>query len=205
MIIIDKTAIYKAGGFSFKNYVNLKEAESRQILKWRNDESIRKKMYNTGIIPWENHQTFIKSLKERTDRFYWQVSEGDVVCGSVNLVDVSYETGQAELGYFMAPDQTGGGKGFYFVFSALELAFDVLGLESLYGATNVENRSATLLDEYFGFKKTGEKNLVIDSKPTQFVEHILTKEDFEKDKSEKLDIDKLLLFMRKNKKANKKV
>ena len=99
----------------------------------------------------------------------------------------------------------GGGKGFYFIFSALELAFDVLGLESLYGATNVENRSATLLDEYFGFKKTGEKTLVIDGKPTQFAEHILTKEDFEKDKSEKLDIDKLLLFMRKNKKANKKV
>jgi hypothetical protein len=80
-----------------------------------------------------------------------------------------------------------------------------LGLESLYGATNVENRSATLLDEYFGFKKTGEKTLVIDGEPTQFAEHILTREDFEKDKSEKLDIDKLLLFMRKNKKANKKV
>ena len=205
MITIDKTAVYKAGDFSFKNYVNLTEAESHQILNWRNDESIRRNMYNTGIIPWENHQAFIESLKERADRFYWQVSEGDVVCGSVNLVDVNHETGQAELGYFMAPDQMGGGKGFYFIFSALELAFDVFGLESLYGATNVENRSATLLDEYFGFKKTGEKTLVIDGKPTQFAEHILTKEDFEKDKSEKLDIDKLLLFMRKNKKANKKV
>lgn len=203
MITIDKTAIYKAGDFSFKNYVNLTEAESRQILNWRNDESIRKNMYNTGIIPWENHRAFIKSLKERTDRFYWQVSEGDVVCGSVNLVNVNHETGQAELGYFMAPDQMGGGNGFYFIFGALEFTFDVLGLESLYGATNVENRSATLLDEYFGFKKTGEKTLVIDGKPTQFAEHILTKEDFEKDKSEKLDIDNLLQFIRKNKKANK--
>lgn len=110
MITIDKTAIYKAGDFSFKNYINLTEVESRQILNWRNDESIRRKMYNTGIIPWENHQAFIESLKERTDRFYWQVSEGDVVCGSVNLVDVNHETSQAELGYFMAPDQMGGVK-----------------------------------------------------------------------------------------------
>ena len=203
MITIDKTAIYKAGDFSFKNYVNLTEAESRQILEWRNDESIRKNMYNTGIIPWENHQAFIESLKGRTDRFYWQVSNVDQVVGSVNLVDVNHETGQAELGYFMAPSQLGGGKGFYFVFSALELAFDVLNLESLYGATNVENRSATLLDEYFGFKKTGEKTLVIDGKPIQFAEHILTKEDFDKNKSEMLDIDRLLLFLRKNKKANK--
>jgi len=205
MITIDKTVIYKAGDFGFKNYVNLTEEESRQILNWRNNESIRRNMYNTGVIPWETHQTFIESLKERTDRFYWQVYEGDVVCGSVNLVDVNHDTGQAELGYFMAPDQMGGGKGFYFIFSVLELAFDVLGLESLYGATNEENRSATLLDEYFGFKKTGEKTLVIDGKPTMFAEHILSKEDFEKDKSEKLDIEKLLLFMRKYKKANKKV
>ena len=205
MINIDKTAAYKAGDFSFKNYVNLTEAESRQILEWRNDESVRKNMYNTGIIPWENHQAFIESLKERTDRFYWQVSEGDVVCGSVNLVDVNHETDQAELGYFMTPDQMGGGKGFYFIFSALELAFEVLKLERLYGATNVGNRSATLFDEYFGFKKIGEKTLVIDGNPTRFVEHILTREEFERDKSEKLDIEKLLLFMKKNKKANKNV
>ena len=205
MITIDKKATYKAGDFVFKNYINMTEAESRQILEWRNDPSVRKNMYNTGIIPWENHQTFIESLKERTDRFYWQVSSGDVVCGSVNLVDVNHETGRAELGYFMAPDQLGGGKGFYFIFSLLEFAFDVLNFESLYGATNVENRSATLLDEYFGFKKTGEKTLVIDGKPTLFAEHILTKEDFQQDKSEKLDVERLLLFLRKNKKANKTV
>lgn len=205
MITIDKTAVYKAGDFSFKNYVNLTETESRQILNWRNDESIRKNMYNTAVIPWENHLAFIESLKERTDRFYWQVSESDAVCGSVNLVDVNHEIDQAELGYFMTPDQMGGGKGFYFIFNTLEFAFDVLGLERLYGATNVENRSATLLDEYFGFKKIGEKTLVIDGTPVQFAEHILTKEDFEKDKSEKLDIERLLLFMRKNKKANKNV
>ncbi len=205
MITIDKTAIYKAGDFSFKNYVYITETESRQILDWRNDETIRKNMYNTGIIPWENHQAFIESLKERTDRFYWQVSEGDVVCGSVNLVDLNYVTSQAELGYFMAPEQMGGGKGFYFIFSALELAFGVLGLESLYGATNRENRSATLLDEYFGFKKTGEKTLMIDGKPTLFNEMVLNKEEFLLDKAEKLDIERLLLFMRKNKKTNKKV
>lgn len=205
MITIDKSAVYKAGDYIFKNYVNLTESESRQILKWRNDDSVRKNMYNTGIIPWESHQAFINSLKERTDRFYWQVSEGDKVCGSVNLVDVNHEAGKAELGFFMAPDQVGGGKGFYFIFSILEFAFDVLDLDSLYGATNVENRSATMLDEYFGFKKTGEKTLVIDGKPTQFAEHILTKEDFEKDKSDKLDIENLLIFMRKYKKINKKV
>lgn len=205
MITIDKAEIYKTGVYSFKNYVNLTEAESRQILEWRNDESIRRNMYNTGMISWENHQAFIKNLMERTDRFYWQVTEKDVVCGSVNLVNVNHETGQAELGYFMAPDQMGGGKGFYFVFSILEFVFEVLKLDSLYGATNEDNRSATLLDEYFGFIKTGEKTLVIDGKPTLFAEHILTKEVFEKDKSEKLDIEKLLLFMRKFKKANKKV
>ena len=110
MITIDKKVTYKAGDFVFKNYINMTEAESRQILEWRNDPSVRKNMYNTGIIPWENHQTFIESLKERTDRFYWQVSSGDVVCGSVNLVDVNHETGRAELGYFMAPDQLGGVK-----------------------------------------------------------------------------------------------
>lgn len=204
MVTIDKATIYSVGDFTFKNYVQLSEVESRQILEWRNDPSIRQNMYTTNIIPWENHCVFIESLREREDRYYWQVSEGNEVLGSMNLVDVNASDGTAELGYFMRPDLVGGGKGFYLIFSILEFSFGVLDFKRLYGATNVDNRPATLLDEYFGFKKTGEKELLINSESQLFAEHWLYAEDF-LDRKEKLkDIDNLLKFMRKSKKQNSK-
>lgn len=64
-------------------------------------------MYTTNVIPWENHCVFIESLREREDRYYWQVSEGNEVLGSMNLVDVNANDRIAELGYFMRPDLVG--------------------------------------------------------------------------------------------------
>ena len=203
MITIDIEKTYTYGEYSFINYTQLLEENKRKVLDWRNDESIRKNMYNTEEIPLDSHLAFIDSLSRRKDRYYWMVSCSGEPLGSVNITDVDYENSSAELGYYLRPDLMGGGKGISFIFNLLAFVFEVLGLNSLYGATNVENKPASLIDEYFGFKLTGQKKLIINGQETVFLEHILTASEFENNKEEKKDIENLIRFMRQWKKNNK--
>lgn len=75
MITIDKQKTYVSNGWTFKNFVMLSDEEVKNVWQWRNDESIRKWMYNSDIIPWDNHLKFIESLKNREDKYYWLVSD----------------------------------------------------------------------------------------------------------------------------------
>ena len=47
------------GDFHFKNYVNLTLDEKSMVLEWRNDESIRKWMYDKEVIELQNHLSFL--------------------------------------------------------------------------------------------------------------------------------------------------
>ena len=203
MLQIDIKKTYFFENYEFKNYVMLEDDEKQQMLEWRNHENIRKNMYNTQLISLESHMAFIKSLEVRTDRFYWKVSDNDRPIGSFNIVDVDWDKGTAELGYYMAPELLGGGDGIFFIYNILAFIFDVLKLNSLYGATNVENKAAAYIDEYYGFVKTGKKTLLVDGKEVDFDEHCLTSESFNKGRTEKIKIENVLKFLKEKKKADK--
>lgn len=203
MVQIDIRETYSFGEYSFKNYTMLTLAEKEQMLEWRNHETIRKNMYNTQPIPLENHLAFIESLLSRKDRYYWMVCENGKPVGSLNIVDVDTDKESAELGYYMAPEFLGTSSGIFFINNVLAFAFDVLKLQSLYGATNVKNRVAAYIDEYYGFERTGEKILIIDGAEVKFDEHQLTVESFNKNREEKVNIENVLKFFKEKKKAIK--
>jgi len=203
MLQIDIKKTYFFENYKFKNYVMLEDYEKQQMLEWRNHEDIRRNMYNTQLISLDSHMAFIKSLEVRIDRFYWMVCENDRPIGSLNIVDVDWDKGSAELGYYMAPELLGGGDGIFFIYNIFAFIFDVLKLNSLYGATNVENKAAAFIDEYYGFVKTGKKTLLIHGKEVDFDEHYLTSESFNKERTEKIKIENVLKFLREKKKESK--
>lgn len=204
MIRIDIRKVYSFENYTFKNYVMLSYAEKLQMLDWRNHEDIRKNMYNTQPITLDNHLMFIKSLETRSDRYYWMVFADDKPIGSMNIVDVDMVKGTAELGYYMAPDFLGGGDGFLFVYNILAFVFDVLGLNSLYGATKENNKAAAYIDEFYGFVRTGKKTLLINDKDVDFEEHCLTSQSFNEGRQEKTKIENVLKFIKEKKRANNK-
>lgn len=203
MLQIDRRKTYSFENFRFKNYISLTDEEKHQMLEWRNHIDIRKNMYNTQPISLDNHMAFIKSLEVRTDRFYWMVCDDDKAIGSLNIVDVDWDNGTAELGYYMAPENLGGGDGIFFIYKVLAFVFDVLGMNSLYGATNTDNKAAAYIDEYYGFVKTGKKTLLIDGKEVDFDEHCLTSDSFNKDRAEKIKIENVLKFFKEKKKSSR--
>lgn len=110
MVTIDVEKTYTYGEYSFVNYTQLSEDDKRKVLDWRNDESIRKNMYNTDEITLDSHLAFIESLNRRKDRYYWMVTCSGEPIGSLNITDVDFENSSAELGYYLRPDLMGGVK-----------------------------------------------------------------------------------------------
>ena len=67
------------------NFIDLKLEEKEMILKWRNHPDIRKWMYNQDEIKFEEHLSFIDSLKSRKDKLYFLVKKEDEFIGVIDF------------------------------------------------------------------------------------------------------------------------
>lgn len=137
------------GDFHFKNYVNLTLDEKSMVLEWRNDESIRKWMYDKEVIELQNHLSYIESLKNKTDRAYWLVinSQGEAI-GSVSVTDLDEVKNSGEIGYYTKPDIQI--PGYAFVDACYHLFFDILDIGRMICTVDNNNKGAKTLDSYFG-------------------------------------------------------
>ena len=55
---IDRTNTIEVGLYSYKNFVTLNKRQIDSVWEWRNHPDIRKYMYNSDIISYENHLRF---------------------------------------------------------------------------------------------------------------------------------------------------
>lgn len=147
MIEVDKFSIYTQNGYGFKNYAMLSDNEVKEIWRWRNDESIRKWMFHSEVIPLEKHLFFIESLKKRVDCYYWLVFRNSKPIGSVYLQDIERESG--DFGYYTQPGLKG--EGFGLVKEGLNFIFNILGFEKVVLSVDKTNKLAIALDLFLGF------------------------------------------------------
>ena len=186
--------------FRFKDFTTLSIEEKKMVLDWRNTESIRKWMYNKEEIDLESHIKFIDSLRDRDDRYYWLVTDlNNEHLGVVNVTSVDRDNDRAELGLYLNPDTSM--MGFYFVRECYYFFFCVLNIGKLYCSVDKDNKSAMLLDEFFGCRFTEKK--IIDNgtqKDEYLVSTNLTRNQFEKNYS--LTFKDYILFVRNKQKEN---
>lgn len=178
MIQIDRKKIYLSHGFKFKNFVILSEQEKRRVWEWRNDESIRSRMYNTNIISWENHLKFIKVLNNSTDRYYWLIFKGHTSIGVLDITSYDSTLCRAEIGYYANPKIHG--IGFEMLRECFYFCLNVIGITNLYLTVRKDNRRASLLNQFLGMTYTSTMVKEIDNKSVQFhVCDCFTLTDFE--------------------------
>lgn len=164
---MQEDSICTIGVYSFKNYVSLDNNESKQVLSWRNHDSIRKKMYNTGIIKYEDHLHFLSQLCNRKDCSYWMVYMKDTPYGTVNFVHIDDNKKGAELGYLISPDYMDKGGGLAFLVAMHRFAIH-LGFKTLKGVVRKSNIQAIIMEEYMGGEMQEEITLLIDGKEELF-------------------------------------
>ena len=149
-MIIDRHSVLVAGSYSFRNFISLTEEEKVKIWNWRNEESIRRFMYNKDLIPFESHLKFLESLNNRDDVFYWLVEKDREIVGVTNLTSVDLQRSRAELGYYMVPEMQKKGIGIDFAYNNFVFVFCEIGVDTLFGGIDKRNINAVTLDSYLG-------------------------------------------------------
>ncbi|WP_301707372.1 UDP-4-amino-4,6-dideoxy-N-acetyl-beta-L-altrosamine N-acetyltransferase [uncultured Duncaniella sp.] len=171
---IDKVKTYTVGEYSFVNFLQLDDETIENIRIWRNHPNIRKVMYNKDEISKEEHLSFIQYLNNTDSKLYWFVSKRDTPIGVISIFDIDEQSNRAELGYYLFPPNLNSGISVEFLATAHRFLFKEIGLQSVYGGTNINNTDAKLLNEYLGGKFGAEKAL----NGEIFIQHEITKERF---------------------------
>jgi RimJ/RimL family protein N-acetyltransferase len=90
------------------------------------------------------------------DHLSWAVRDGDdALVGSVSLFHVDLDQGDAELGYWVAPDVRGRGYATRAVNAAVDHAFSRVGLRRVYLFHAVDNPASCRVAERGGFRLEG--------------------------------------------------
>lgn len=194
---INKSQNYKAGNYSFRNFISLSDIEKEKVWSWRNEESIRRFMYNKEIIPLEDHLKFIEGLSERDDVYYWIVEKEGEIVGVTNLTSVDLKNSRAELGYYMVPEMQKKGIGIDFAYNNFVFAFCGIGVETLFGGIDKRNINAVTLDSYLGcvLNKEDIENL----ESIEYIRWEVKQKDFIADMEGKNDFRNFVRYTREKK------
>ena len=176
-MVVDRDIVLAAGSYTFRNFILLTEEEKIKVWNWRNEESIRRFMYNKELIPFENHLKFLEGLKNREDVYYWLVERDGVIVGVNNLTSVDLHQSRAELGYYMVPEMQKKGIG--------------------------RNINAVTLDSYLGCKLNQEDLENLDS--IKYIRWEVKQKDFIADMEGKNDFRRFVRYTRDNKELFDKV
>ena len=88
-------------GFLLKNFTDCSPDELDAILSWRNDPDVRNNFFSCELISRESHFSYVRSLSERSDLFYFLVCGAD----SSHIGVISFrqtDKNAAGVGYYKA-------------------------------------------------------------------------------------------------------
>jgi UDP-2,4-diacetamido-2,4,6-trideoxy-beta-L-altropyranose hydrolase/UDP-4-amino-4,6-dideoxy-N-acetyl-beta-L-altrosamine N-acetyltransferase len=144
--------------YTFVNFTLLNPGEKELVWRWRNHESIRKWMYNTSVIPFENHLAFIEKLKTEATKTYFLVKRAQIPIGVFSILIV--EDGVVDLGFYLAPKYQHKKLSTELYYYIQKYVFEILCFKKIIGYVLVENNAANSLNELFGCVRQKTKRMV---------------------------------------------
>ncbi len=136
--------------------VSVREEYIFKIMKWKNDESIRKWFLSNGGIDEEQQRIWFNRYKERQDdiMFIIKVKEDGEIIGSVALYSIDFEEKNCEFGRMAIGEWQYLGKGY--AKEAIKIicryAFEKLKMKNIYLEVLNSNERAIKLYEKIGFE-----------------------------------------------------
>lgn len=143
------------GDIYFNNFINLDDEDLEIIRSWRNNENIRKWMYNDEMIEKEEHANFIDSLRHKSKTGYWLVKRNKQYTGVLDITKIDFKNKNAYFGIYGNPEERIEGRGKILAKAMKELAFDKLKLHSIHLEAIEDNERAINFYEKIGFTKEG--------------------------------------------------
>ena len=129
---MDLRVDFSLEGIDLCNFIHLREEEALMIRDWRNNEGIRRWMYNDKLIEEKEHIDFIKGLSEKPSVGYWLVRYDDKNIGVLYITRLDEMNRNATFGIYGNPDESISGRGRILGKALKGLAFVSLKLHSLH-------------------------------------------------------------------------
>ena len=132
----------------------LEERDLELVLSWRNSYDVRKNMYTSHEITFNEHEAWYGEVKKDTSKLYFIAELDDKPIGVIGFTDINREAKIASWAFYASPVAPKG-AGSLMEFRALEYSFTVLGLYKLQCEILEFNQLVIKLHQKFNFKIEG--------------------------------------------------
>ncbi len=147
--------------YTFKNFTDLTEQESYEVLQGRNDAEVRRWMTSDQIITADEHQRFMGALKVSDKQVYLRVERNGHFAGVYSLIDI--RAGSAVGGFWITAYARQRLLSLSVVFQSIRYVFETFPIEIIRGYQLVNNNPVAKLNAMLGFK-TGKSPTNPDSR-----------------------------------------
>lgn len=152
-----KIDLYSWGEIELINFIDMSETEKQMVLEWRNNNTIRKWMFNQEPISLQDHLLFIETLKTIEDKQYFLLKKGGEYIGVVDFIDIDSLHYSAECGLYANPLKKIDHAGKMLIEVAIRYAFKQLRMKRLLLEIFATNAKAIHLYTQYAFQKSGTK------------------------------------------------
>lgn len=144
-----------AGGLLAVPFPRLSPAGRALVLRWRNEETVRRFMYDDSPVTADGHERFCAGLATDPRNLYWLVRAGEAPAGVFYLNRLDLRHGHGWLGVYKSPDPDAPVPGRDLLRAGFALAFGRLGLRTLKLEVFAANGRAVRFYEANGFRREG--------------------------------------------------
>ncbi len=134
--------------YTFKNFTDLTQQESDEVLQGRNDPEVRRWMTSDRVISADDHRRFMSGLRGHPHSAYVRIERAGCFAGVYSLNNLAAGSG---LGGFWVTART---RELLLplnvVFQGMDYMFRALGIERIYGCQKQDNLSAIRLNALLG-------------------------------------------------------
>lgn len=135
--------------YTFKNFTDLTEQDTDEVLHGRNDPEVRRWMTSDRVISAEEHNSFVKRLKCSSTQLYLRVDINEHFLGVYSLNEINGSTGLG--GFWSSKYARSKFLGLNLVFRSIEFLFKTNSLEGIHGYQLKSNSTAVKLNRILGF------------------------------------------------------
>lgn len=162
-----------------KSYLKDIQAEDLEyLLFWRNQEHIRKSMFNQDIISIEEHLAWYNSLPQKTDFEYKILFINNTPVGIINFKEIKTNI-DCTWGFYIGEPTAPKGSGTVLAYLGLEYIFDKYNLLNIRSQVLPYNQLSINYHYKLGFNLYGNSLLVINNTPHTVLEMSLTRKSWD--------------------------
>lgn len=137
--------------YSFKNFTELTESESDEVLQERNDAQVRRWMTTERIIELHEHRRFMDSLKQNSQAVYVRIERAGCLAGVYSLNEVV--NGEGLGGFWVSAAMRQRFLALNVVFQGMDYMFRTYDIGRIYGYQRIHNHGAVRLNALLGLQR----------------------------------------------------